>query len=421
MEADKYLPLIQDEIKKLPDYVNEYYLGTNHAVTTTYQYLTEIRRFFDWLRISGLTTATDNREITTKTLEKLRRNDIMLYIDHLRHTTNAQGHLNSPTSINRSINALRSLFKFLTVTADINDGEPYFYRNVMAKIDSLNDTKTLNYRAHTLAAHMYRGQMKFDFINFIENGYPKKCDKRALPAFKVNKERDIAIIALILGTGVRVSEAANVNLADLNIKQQLLDVVRKGGQKDAVPIAPWAIEYVQSYLAIRAQRYHALKKDTACFLTVYHGQTRRMTANAIERMVKKYSTAFGHPLTPHKLRHTLASEMYEVTKDQVLVAQQLGQKGTSATDLYTHVDQNQQRAALDEISEQDQHQWTTTQPTRKNLVGIFCAIKFVLKQAETMTYPSNIISFRLSAKMLFCPLNGYQQQYRKTLLIKESY
>ena len=101
MEADKYLPLIQDEIKKLPDYVNEYYLGTNHAVTTTYQYLTEIRRFFDWLRISGLTTATDNREITTKTLEKLRRNDIMLYIDHLRHTTNAQGHLNSPTSINR--------------------------------------------------------------------------------------------------------------------------------------------------------------------------------------------------------------------------------------------------------------------------------------------------------------------------------
>lgn len=353
MEADKYLSLIQDELKKLPDYVNEYYLGTNHAVTTTYQYLTEIRRFFTWLRTSGLCDAKDNQEVSTKDLEKLRRNDIMLYVDHLKHSQNSQGHLNSPTSINRSINALRSLFKFLTVTADVNDGEPYFYRNVMLKIDSLNDTKTLNYRAHTLAAHMYRGQMKFDFIDFIENGYPKKCDKRALPAFKVNKERDIAIIALILGTGVRVSEAANVDLADLNIKQRLLDVVRKGGQKDSVPIAPWAIQYIQNYLTIRAQRYHALKKDTACFLTVYHGTTRRMTANAIERMVKKYSTAFGHPLTPHKLRHTLASEMYEVTKDQVLVAQQLGQKGTSATDLYTHVDQRQQRAALNKISEED--------------------------------------------------------------------
>ncbi|KRM24953.1 MULTISPECIES: tyrosine recombinase XerS [Limosilactobacillus] len=353
MEADKYLNLIQDELKKLPDYVNEYYLGTNHAVTTTYQYLTEIRRFFDWLRISGLCDAKSNREISTKVLEKLRRNDIMLYIDHLKHTQNSQGHLNSPTSINRSINALRSLFKFLTVTADVNDGEPYFYRNVMAKIDSLNDTKTLNYRAHTLAAHMYRGQMKFDFINFINNTYPQKCDKRALPAFKRNKERDVAIIALILGTGVRVSEAANTNLADLNIKEGLLDVVRKGGQKDSVPIAPWATQYIKDYLLIRVQRYHALKKDIALFLTVYHGTTRRMTANSIERMVKKYSTAFGHPLTPHKLRHTLASEMYEVTKDQVLVAQQLGQKGTSATDLYTHVDQHQQRAALKEISDEE--------------------------------------------------------------------
>lgn len=351
MEADKYLPLIQKELQHLPDYVNEYYRGTNHAVTTTYQYLTEIRRFFDWLRASGLVKADSNKKIPVDTLAKLRRDDIMLYIDRLKHTKNAQGHLDSPTSINRSINALRSLFKFLTVTADVNDGEPYFYRNVMLKIDVLNDTKTLNYRAHALASHMYRGQMKFDFLNFIAHEYPHKCDKRAVKPYQRNKERDIAIIALILGTGIRVSEAANVSLGDLNLKQQMLDVVRKGGQKDAVPIAPWVLPYLKDYLQIRAQRYHALKKDTACFLTVYHHQTRRMTANSIERMVKKYSTAFGHPLTPHKLRHTLASELYEVTKDQVLVAQQLGQKGTSATDLYTHVDQRQQRQALKEISD----------------------------------------------------------------------
>ncbi len=96
MESDKYLSLIQQELTRLPDYVNEYYLGTNHAVTTTYQYLTEIRRFFDWLRISGISEAKSNTEIQTDELAKLRRNDIMLYIDHLGHTTNAQGHLNSP-------------------------------------------------------------------------------------------------------------------------------------------------------------------------------------------------------------------------------------------------------------------------------------------------------------------------------------
>ena len=350
MEADKYLHLIQEELKNLPDYVNEYYLGTKHSVTTTYQYLTEIRRFFTWLRENGISRAKSNREVTTDELEHLKRSDVMLYIDYLQHTVNAQGKLNSPTSINRSLNALRSLFKFLTVTADNEDGEPYFDRNVMLKVDSLNNTKTLNYRAHALSSHMYRGQVKFDFLNFINNEYEKKCDKRALPAFKQNRERDLAIIALILGTGVRVSEAANVNLADINWQEEMLDVTRKGGQRDAVPIAPWTMKYLKDYKEIRAERYHALKKDVAFFLTRYHGETRRITANSIEKLVKKYSTAFGRPLTPHKLRHTLASELYQVTKDQVLVSQQLGQKGTSATDLYTHVDQSDQKRALREIS-----------------------------------------------------------------------
>ena len=47
----------------------------------------------------------------------------------------------------------------------------------------------------------------------------------------------------------------------------------------------------------------------------------------------------------------MASELYGVTKDQVLVAQQLGQKGTTATDLYTHVDQKEQRKALDQLAD----------------------------------------------------------------------
>ena len=99
---------------------------------------------------------------------------------------------------------------------------------------------------------------------------------------------------------------------------------------------------MNSYREIRKKRYFADKKQNAFFLTRWHGQTKRITTNAIEKMVNKYSAAFGHPLTPHKLRHTLASELYG--------AQQLGQKGTSATDLYTHVDQKKQRDALNEIA-----------------------------------------------------------------------
>ena len=350
METAKYLELIDIELKNMPDYVKQYNLGTHHSLATTYQYLTEIRRFFNWLRAEGISTAADNRNISTTTLENFRRNDIMLYIDHLGHTKNKQGRLNSPTTINRSINALRSLFKFLTITADNNNGMPYFDRNVMLKINSLNDTQTLNYRAHVLESHMYTGDLKFKFLEFIDHDYENKCNKHAKPGFKRNKERDMAIIALILGTGIRVSECAGVDLQDLNLKEAVLDVTRKGGQKDSVPIAEWTLSYIKQYKDIRTDRYMADQKQTAFFLTRWHNQTRRITANAIEKMVNKYSASFGHPLTPHKLRHTLASELYEVTKDQVLVAQQLGQKGTTATDLYTHVDQRKQRDALNQIS-----------------------------------------------------------------------
>lgn len=353
METAKYLERIQIELDKMPDYVKQYNLGTNHSLTTTYQYLTEIRRFLSWLRKEGISDAPDNKHVTTDTLASLRRNDVMLYIDYLGHTKNKQGHLNSPTTINRSINALRSLFKFLTITADNNNGMSYFDRNVMLKINSLNDTKTLNYRAHVLASHMYTGNLKFEFLKFIDHDYESKCNKQAKPGFKMNKERDMAIIALILGTGIRVSECAGVDLQDLNLKDAVLDVTRKGGQKDSVPIAEWTLDYIQKYKNIRMDRYSADQKETAFFLTRWHHQTRRITTNAIEKMVNKYSAAFGHPLTPHKLRHTLASELYEVTKDQVLVAQQLGQKGTTATDLYTHVDQKVQRAALNKISSED--------------------------------------------------------------------
>lgn len=356
METEKYLDLIQSELTKMPDFVKEYNLGTRHSLTTSYQYLTEIRRFFDWLRSQNLSSAKDNQHVTVDTLAKLRRNDIMLYIDYLGHIKNQQGRLNSPTTINRSINALRSLFKFLTVTADNNNGEPYFNRNVMLKIDSLNSSKTLNYRAHVLESHMYTGDLKYQFLDFIDKEYEKQCNKQALPGFKRNKERDMAIVALILGTGIRVSECAGVNMQDLNIKDAILDVTRKGGQRDSVPIAEWTLDYIIEYKNIRKDRYLADNKENAFFLTRWHDQTRRMTTNAIEKMVNKYSAAFGHPLTPHKLRHTLASELYSVTKDQVLVAQQLGQKGTSATDLYTHVNQKEQRNALNEISNLDKHE-----------------------------------------------------------------
>lgn len=348
MDKQHYQNLIDTELANLPEYVTEYYFAKNLSQTTQYQYLTEIRRFFTWLRDAGVSDAASNKDVSTTTLEHLKRNDVMLYVDFLKNRTNKQQTFDSNASINRSINALRSLFHYLTILADNNDGEPYFYRNVMAKIELLPDSKTLNRRAHEIEAKIYPGKIKHEFIDFLENKYEQQCNNYIKGKYKRNKVRDIAICALLLGTGIRVSECANANTEDINLKEATLNVVRKGGQQDTIPIASWTLSFIKNYLDQRQEIYKPDQKQKALFLTLYAGKAKRITTNAIEQFVKKYSTAFGRPLTPHKFRHTLASELYERTKDQVLVSQQLGQKGTSATDLYTHVNDNRQKHAVDE-------------------------------------------------------------------------
>ena len=349
MDQEHYAKLINRELRNLPFYVNEFYLAKNLSITTKYQYITEIRRFLTWLIQEGLSSADNCKNVSLKTLEHLKRDDVMFYIDSLKNKTNKQNKYNSPTTINRTINALRSLYTFLTVTADNNNGEPYFYRNVMAKIDSLPASKTLNYRANELKTHMYRGQKKHDFLDFLSNKYEKQVNNNIAGHFVRNKERDIAVIALMLGTGVRVQEAASANFKDLNMQASMLNVVRKGGQKDAVPIARWVLPYIKNYLAVRNDRYPGAEDEIALFASLQNGKAKRLTSGAIEQFVAKYSAAFGSRITPHKLRHTLASELYAVTQDSVLVSQQLGQRGTSATDLYTHVDQTEQKDALNNI------------------------------------------------------------------------
>ena len=68
MDQKHYAKLINEELDKLPFYVKEFYLAKNLALTTKYQYLTEIRRFFNWLRVEGISKVTDNKDIDLKTL-----------------------------------------------------------------------------------------------------------------------------------------------------------------------------------------------------------------------------------------------------------------------------------------------------------------------------------------------------------------
>ncbi|MBA1434751.1 tyrosine recombinase XerS, partial [Bombilactobacillus bombi] len=236
------------------------------------------------------------------------------------------------------------------VESENEDGEPFFYRNVMKKITLVSDSETLQTRAHNIKSQLMLDNDR-EYLDFIQQIYPQKLtNKRQLSLYQRDCERDVAINALMLGSGIRVSELTNANVKDLNLQQAQITVLRKGGKKDLVPIAQWVLKYIKPYLLIRDKRYQAMTTP-ALFVTKGSKGPRRISSATVELLVAKYSTAFNNVrITPHKLRHTLASKLYLQTHNEHLVATQLGQTSTKATGLYTHIIDTEQKHALDQLN-----------------------------------------------------------------------
>lgn len=346
-----------DELKELmPWYVLDYYqskLTVPYSFTTLYEYLKEYRRFFEWLIDAGVSDAEKIADIPLEVLENLSKKDMEAFILYLRERTllnsNTKRQGVSQTTINRTLSALSSLYKYLTEEVENADGEPYFYRNVMKKVSTKKKKETLAARAENIKQKLFLGDETMEFLDYVDNDYQNKLSKRALSSFRKNKERDLAIIALLLASGVRLSEAVNLDLKDVNLKMMVIEVTRKGGKRDSVNVAAFAKPYLENYMNIRQARYKAEKTDTAFFLSEYRGLPNRMDASSIEKMVAKYSEDFKIRVTPHKLRHTLATRLYDATKSQVLVSHQLGHASTQVTDLYTHIVNDEQKNALDKL------------------------------------------------------------------------
>ncbi|WP_295485853.1 tyrosine recombinase XerS [uncultured Streptococcus sp.] len=346
-----------DELKTLmPWYVLDYYqskLTVPYSFTTLYEYLKEYRRFFEWLLDSGISDADKMADIDLSTLEHLSKKDMESFILYLRERPSLNTYSKkqgvSQTTINRTLSALSSLFKYLTEEVEDENGDPYFYRNVMKKVATKKKKETLAARAENIKGKLFLGNETMAFIDYIDKTYQSTLSHRALSSFQKNKERDLALIALLLASGVRLSEAVNLDVKDLNLNMMIIEVTRKGGKRDAVNIAGFAKTYLEAYLAIRTPRYKAEKQDQALFLTEYRGVPNRIDASSVEKLVAKYSQAFKVRVTPHKLRHTLATRLYDTTKSQVLVSHQLGHASTQVTDLYTHIVNDEQKNALDKL------------------------------------------------------------------------
>ncbi|MDT2861049.1 tyrosine recombinase XerS [Lactococcus lactis] len=356
MNKQLLLKHISSEQEMMPFYINEYVRSmqvSQKSYTTIYEYLKEFHRFFDWLYDSGIISDTNYKELSMSILEHLKKQDIESYILYLRerpkYNTSSQQAGLSQTTINRTISALSSLFNYLTRETENEEGEPYFYRNVMDKIKTVKSKQTLNARAASIKNKLFLGEDSLNFLEFIDHEYINEISPNAKSYFLKNKARDLAIIALILGTGIRLSECTNADVKHLNLKTLTIEVTRKGGKKDVVSIAPFTKIYIEKYLDLRKSTYLPDDKEQALFLSKHKGIAKRIDNRTVENLVGKYSKAFRIEVSPHKLRHTLATRLYSETKNQALIANQLGHTDLNTSAIYISIVDDENRKGLDQL------------------------------------------------------------------------
>ncbi|MCM3169547.1 MULTISPECIES: tyrosine recombinase XerS [Peribacillus] len=360
-EQTVHLERLHTNMLELPWYIQEF-IDTKEdtaSPSTLLGYVHEYKHFLQWLMAEGIAPYEKLADIPYSILEQLRRKDVENYIKHLsrRKKINSdkdliQNQKLSNSTILRSVSALKSLFHYLTTMTEDNEGESYFYRNVMAKVEIKKDKETINARANRMRAKILHNDDDRKLLEFVATEYENLVARTKKEAyFKRDKERDLAILSLFLGSGMRVGELADLQLEKINVNERIVTIIRKGGKEDSIWITPSALTDLQEYLKIRKERYKTSDDEQAVFLTLHNGSYKPMSVRAIQNMVDKYTKAFNVRLTPHKLRHTFATNFYNKEKDALQVMMQLGHSSTDTTVLYTQLGNATLKESLERLDE----------------------------------------------------------------------
>ena len=183
---------------------------------------------------------------------------------------------------------------------------------------------------------------------------------------KLTVKRDFALLSLFLGTGVRVSECVGMNIADVDLEDNAFLVTRKGGNQVVLYFPEEVAEALAEYMAEREKIEAQPGHEDALFLSM---QKRRITQRAVQNLVKKYA-AVAAPLkpriSPHKLRSTFATNLYNKTGDIYLVADVLGHSSVDTTRKhYADMTDARRRMAAEQVELPSFHDASTVEIEEK--------------------------------------------------------
>ncbi len=324
-EHDKYyneqdrinIQKMREVLDTLPSFTRQYFRGIEPRTSarTRLGYAYDLRVFFEFMCKNNPMLAGKNaKDLTVDVLDRIGREDIEEYLEYIAlYDKDGREISNREQGKKRKMSALRSMYT-------------YFYKNevittnpaALVDMPKLHEKEIVRLEPDEVAV----------LLDQVEDG--TKLSKAQMRFHDKTKLRDVALITLLLGTGIRVSECVGLDLDDIDFNNNGLHIHRKGGYDTVVYFGEEVEKAVKEYLEERKDVKPIEGHENAVFLSL---QNRRITVRAVENLVKKYARNVTtlKKITPHKLRSTFGTNLYNETGDIYLVADILGHKDVNTT------------------------------------------------------------------------------------------
>lgn len=327
--------------KTLPPFVGDFFRGIEPrtASRTRIAYAYDLNVFFHFLvKEATPLRGKDIMDITLADLEKLQALDLEHYLEYIKYytsTTSSDGeleHINGVKGIKRKLSSLKTFYHYFYKLERIHS-DP----STLIDMPKLREKEIIRLDPDEVAL----------LLDEIESG--AKLTESQKKYHQKTALRDMALITLLLGTGIRVSECVGLNCRDVDFRSGCIHITRKGGKEANIYFGDEVENALAMYEEQRRLIIPCSGHEEAFFLSL---QNKRLSVRAIENIVKKYAslvTSFKN-ITPHKLRSTYGTSLYRETGDIYLVADVLGHTDVNTTKRhYAAVNEEQRIRARNKV------------------------------------------------------------------------
>ena len=309
---------LRDVLKTLPPFCKDFFRAIEPRTTTKTRisYAYDIRIFFQFLLEQNPAFRDWSIDaFTVDVLDQITAVDLEEYEEYLKvYQAGDKTETNGERGLKRKMSSLRSFYAYYYKHEFIQTNP-----TVLVDVPKTHEKNIIRLDADEVA-------MLLDHIEHC--GDELTGQKRVY--YEKTKERDLAIVTLLLGTGIRVSECVGLDVEDVDFKNNGIKVTRKGGNEMVVYFGHEVEKALKKYLEVRKNIVPVAGHEHALF---YSTQRKRIGIQAVENLVKKYAGAITttKKITPHKLRSTYGTTLYQETGDIYLVADVLGHRDVNTT------------------------------------------------------------------------------------------